>query len=141
MTGPSPGDNSRSNRVLLWIAAFAIALALVAAVAGSWLAGPSAQDVETLSERLYWLIALLFVFSVPILIVCATVWRIGARAARTGRYPPEGSAAIGRAPPVEGPAAVRRGRTLQALAVLVAVTVVALPLSVWYLVLRVTTGG
>lgn len=141
MTDPAPGADARSNRALLWIAAFAIVLALAVAVAGTWLAGPAAQDVETLTERIHWLLALLFVLSVPILVVCARVWRIGADAARTGCYPPERSAAPDRAPPVEGPAAVRRGRMLQALAVLVALTVVAFPLSVWYIVWRVTAGA
>lgn len=61
-------------------------------------------------------------------------WRLGARIVRSSRFPPPGMRVIRDTVVLHGQQAWRRGRALQALAVILVLTVVGFSMVLWRLV-------
>jgi hypothetical protein len=129
----SIADGKRSWRRAVWtlIVGTAVGAALIA------MARRVAPGVSAAQARL--VLAAMGVLAVaPLLALAAYLWRLGARARRTGQFPPPGTAAIQAARSVVGTAARRRARLAQVLAVILGVCALALAVLLWRLSQLVT---
>lgn len=134
-----PGREARNRLVSL--VALATLLGLLALFLIGRLPEPSDSDPAALIRRLQWMIAILFVLAAPIIVFCVHLWRLGRDAVAAGCFPPPDTTLLGDARVYEGAGARWRGRLLQWVALVVAVSAAALPCAIWYFVWRVTTGG
>jgi hypothetical protein len=74
----------------------------------------------------------LFILMLPIYFFALYLWRFGSSVVREQRFPPAGLAVTRDTPVLSGSAGVRRGRVIQALALLLCGCGLALPLVLWY---------
>ena len=79
------------------------------------------------------LICLGLLISIPLLLFAAYFLRFGARIVEAERFPPPGAGVIRDTPVVAGPAARRRGRLIQAVAVLFIFIALAAPVLLWHI--------
>jgi hypothetical protein len=77
--------------------------------------------------------ALVALICLPLIGIAGYLWSLGGRVVRTRMYPLPGSAVVGGARVVEGAAALRRGRALQALAGVLAAAGAILMILLWRL--------
>ncbi len=76
----------------------------------------------------------------PILALAVYLFRSASRGIKQQRMPPAGHAVARGAPVVEGASAVRRGRVVQVLSVLLFSAASAVPVLAWYLFSTLTQG-
>jgi len=92
------------------------------------------QDLASLSVRLPWVIGPLFLFGLPLLLLSRSLWRIGRHTADVARFPPPGMRVVRDTVVLEGAPAVRRGRLMQWLAMLLGLIVLVVPLALWWMI-------
>lgn len=133
-------NHTTASRRHLWLLALAAVAGFILVAVVTALPDPPRDDIEALTERVYWLIGTLVVLAVPLVAAAAVLWQIGQRAAETRRFPPAGEATAGRRAAVEGPAAVRRGRALQTVALVVGISSILAPLVIFLIVREMLAG-
>jgi hypothetical protein len=141
LVGPEvqKADPSKRKEALLLIAA-GLVLGLIAIMLlrpiQSWLEAEPSQLVF----RVNLLIGGWFLLAVPIVAICAHMWRIGRQAVVTARYPPPGMAVVKDTIVLRHDPARKRGRVIQWVAALIAIAAVLPPIAMWYLVWVLTRG-
>lgn len=122
----------RRRLILLLLIATAVGFVLIRAYPTfvNWALG----DPDTAAARSIWIAASLLLLLLPVLLVARSVWRFGQASAENGRFPPQGQTVIRDTRVLRDAAAVRRGRLLQWLAVILSVLTLSLPLAMWLMI-------
>lgn len=132
-------DRALRRRALWFVLCAAVAggAALVAGLRAvphleAWLL----SDYGLLEQRLLLLAsALSLLLGAPLLVAAVHLWRRGARVCAASRFPLGDERVLSDTPTLEGHAARRRGRAMQALGAVLAVAAVMLALVLWRLAL------
>jgi len=126
-----PADPEARRRALAFVAAsFLLAVCVAATVMyfrptiETWLMARA----DTLLTHPWWIAAIFGVLTLPLAGAAIYVWRLGARIAATGRFPPPDTPVVRDMPIETGVAAVRRGRLLQIVAGVLIVAALAIPI-------------
>lgn len=87
------------------------------------------------------IVAFLFLLlALPLMIGAIYLWRLGAAAIRSNRFPPDGVPVIVATPVIRGTAAVARGRLIQILAALIVFCSLSVPVYFWYILSLLANG-
>jgi MFS family permease len=121
------------RKVVLALVAGAIIGALLIALfqhALDW----AASEPERAVTRLGWVVVTLIPLALPMLLMSRWVWRVGKATVEAGRYPPPSMKLVRDTPVVRGSEATRRGRLVQAVAIMLGVVSLGLPIALSLLI-------
>ncbi len=117
-------DPSQQKRTLLWLLVLALPTFLLLDHLEAYLQG---LDVDALGGALPLMTTVLYLMSLPLLFACYYQWRVGRRIVREGRFPLVGSKILRDTVVLEGQSAIRRGRMLQLLTLVLALVFLLMP--------------
>ena len=137
--------DSRARRNALWLI---VAAAAFGALVLAGVFGTGREPPEWLVQRLSQpdsaqgtLLAVAVIAMLPVFALSCYLFVLGSRAVRTRHFPPPGLPALRNPPTIEGQPAVRRGRMLQAFAVVLIGVAAMVPVLMWQLARLLTLAG
>ena len=121
-------DKRARWRAMLWLLVLTLPLLLLLDQLEPQLQQWS-EDPARIADQLPAILLFLYILFLPMMAFCAWLWLFGRRIITGQRFPPRGSLVIRDTPVIEGASAVRRGRVLQLLALVLAALFILLPLA------------
>lgn len=137
-----PAEPSARRRALVLVLIAALVGASLISSADQWSASLLAWLSSEPADRVRLAMSILaFLIVVPLLVLCAYLWRVGSSVIGAQRFPPSGMRVVRDTIVVRGERAVLRGRLVRASAVVLAVGAALVLLALWRFVSLIATSA